>query len=197
MTRLRELMNPWMLKDQTDRMAMDELAGRFWSVLEAWWRGLEDDRGTRAVLRRAKTPLAVFITPEFQRGPVALLTRNGIDLDHQDQERLALGLGVLAHVAPPVKDRTEGAPPHFAGLLKPEKGQESTRDPRMRKLLTLEDQESEALFLMLRRLAKYLEGKAPVGAAWRSLLRGACFWDEKTRRGWAMDYYVHREKPGK
>lgn len=196
MTSLKHMMFPSKHQAPSGQEAMEDQTGRFWATLEAWWRGLDDNRGARAALRRAKTPQAVFIAPAFQRGIVALLAREGIALSPQDQERLALGLGVLVHVKPPEKGRTEGAPPHFAGLLKPEKGQESTRDPRMRKLLTLKGQEAEALFLMLRRLVKYLEGNAPVGASWRSLLRGACFWDE-TRRQWAMEYYVHREKPGK
>ncbi len=190
MTSLRSLMNA-----QTDQ------AGRFWSVLDTWWRGLDDNRGARAALRRAKTPQEVFISPAFQRGPVALLGREGITLNLQDQERLALGLGVLVHVEPPVQG-APGQPLHFARLLAPkDKSQESTRDPRMRKLLTLEDHEAEALFLMLRRLAKYLEGNSGdgprVGASWRDLIKGACLWNDKTRRDWAMDYYVHREKPGK
>ena len=50
-----------------------ELSSIFWNVILEWWQGLDDDRGTRARLRRAKTPDEVFVSPDFQRGLRTLL----------------------------------------------------------------------------------------------------------------------------
>ena len=40
-------------------------------VLLAWWNGLDDDRGSRAILRRAASPTQVALTAPYQRAPSA------------------------------------------------------------------------------------------------------------------------------
>lgn len=163
-----------------------ELSPVFWDVILKWWKGLDEDRGTRARLRRAKTPDEVFVSADFQRGLRVLLAERGIELTHEEAARLALGIGVLVHAVPPGKDAP--APQmHFARQLAPEdKSQVSTRDPRFRKLLATT--EPEPLFLMLRRLVAYL-GKQ---VEYKSLIQGASDWSEETRRDWAKHYYVYR-----
>ncbi len=159
-----------------------EQSARFWGELRRWWEGLKENRGARARLRRAKTPDEVFVSPDYQRGLLALLAASGISLDADSALRLALGVGVLVHVkeAPP-----EG---HFARQLAPaEESQESVRDPRFRKLLATTDPDD--LFLMLRRLVDYLGGVAHI----QSLVTGASDWTDKTRRAWAVEYYVNRK----
>lgn len=158
-------------------------ADALWSFLTRWWEGLADDRGVRARLRRAKTPLDVYISPDFQRGVVAELAGRGIDLDAREQERLALGVGVLAHVRTIKHDTT------FAKLLKPdESAPASVRDPRFRKLMAIPDDDPEALFTMLRRLVRYLGDTAEI----KSLVTGAFWWNAHTRREWSIDYYTNR-----
>lgn len=153
----------------------------FWSLLRRWWEGLEQNRGTRARLRRAKTPDEVFVSPDYQRGLLALLADSGLVLTPYDAERLALGVGVLVHV------KTILPEGHFAHQLAPDDpSQESVRDPRFRKLLATTDPVD--LFLMLRRLVAYLEGRAEI----KSLVTGASDWTDKTRREWAIRYYTNR-----
>lgn len=153
----------------------------FWAELRKWWASLDDNRGTRARLRRAKTPDEVFVSPDYQRGLLPLLKAAGIEMEPKDAARLARAVGVLAHV------RTLLAEGHFARQLAPaESGQESVRDPRFKKLLATTDPDD--LFLMLRRLVAYLGGTAEL----RSLVTGASDWTDKTRRAWAIQYYVNR-----
>lgn len=153
----------------------------FWAELRKWWASLDDNRGARARLRRAKTPDEVFISPDYQRGLLPLLKAAGIEMEPKDAARLARAAGVLAHV------RTLLAEGHFARQLAPaESGQESVRDPRFKKLLATTDPDD--LFLMLRRLVAYLGGTAEL----RSLVTGASDWTDKTRRDWAIQYYVNR-----
>lgn len=158
-----------------------QLDAAFWSELRRWWGDLDKDRGARARLRRAKTPDDVFVCADFQRGLMPRLRQAGIDLSPADAVRLALAVGVLAHVK---KLLTEG---HFARQLAPtDKSQESVRDPRFKRLLATTD--PEGLFLMLRRLVAYLDGAAEL----KSLVRGAVDWTDKTRRAFAVEYYVNR-----
>jgi len=160
----------------------------FWFVIKTWWTGLDENRGARARLRRAKTPDEVFISPDYQRGVIALLAEKGIDLSAADKAKLALGIGVLVH-AKPQSAEIPAPTMHFARQLAPEDpGQESVRDPRFRKLLSIT--EPEPLFLMLRRLVAYL-GKQ---VDYKSLIRGAADWTEETRRDWAKQYYVSRSE---
>jgi CRISPR system Cascade subunit CasB len=159
-----------------------EQSAAFWARLRQWWAGLDQNRGARARLRRAKTPDEVFVSPDYQRGLLALLAASGIDLEVPDAERLALGVGVLVHV------KTALPEGHFARQLAPaEESQESMRDPRFRKLLATTDPVD--LFLMLRRLVAYLDSVAEI----RSLVTGASDWTDKTRRAWAVQYYVNRK----
>ena len=159
-----------------------EQSAAFWAKLRHWWAGLDQNRGARARLRRAKTPDEVFVSPDYQRGLLALLAASGIDLEVDDAERLALGVGVLVHV------KTALPEGHFARQLAPaDESQESVRDPRFRKLLATTDPID--LFLMLRRLVAYLDGVAEI----RSLVAGASDWTDKTRRAWAVQYYVNRK----
>lgn len=159
-----------------------EQSATFWATLHRWWDGLDQNRGARARLRRAKTPDDVFVSPDYQRGLIALLASSGVKLDPYDAQRLARGVGVLAHV------KTVLPEGHFARQLAPaDESQESVRDPRFRKLLATTDPED--LFIMLRRLVDYLGGTAEI----RSLVTGASDWTDKTRRAWAIQYYVNRK----
>lgn len=153
----------------------------FWSELRRWWTGLDANRGARARLRRAKTPEEVFVCADFQRGLIPLLREARIDMTPGDAERLARAVGVLVHV------KTLLAEGHIARQLAPaDKSQESVRDPRFKKLLATTAPDD--LFLLLRRLVAYLGGAAEL----KSLVRGAADWTEKTRRAFAVEYYVNR-----
>lgn len=153
----------------------------FWGALRAWHTGLKNDRGQRAELRRCKTLTDVFTSRAFWRGPVPMLRQAGFELDSRDWERLALPLGVLAWAETLDEKHTD-----FPVLLaRDDKGSENVRDVRFRKLLSVGDNERDALYDMLRRLVRLLRGKADL----RSLVEGAYYWNDQTRRWWAEKYY--------
>ncbi len=156
-----------------------------WSVLKRWQKSLEHNRGARAELRRAKSPLDVYVSTAFRRGLVPLLGKD-FELSEDELQSLALPVGVLAHARTLAKDIP------FATLLAmTDKGSESMRDVRFRKLLSVGDDDHTGLYKMLIRLLKLADGKASLDG----LVYGSMFWNEKTRYQWAEAYYsVHNKK---
>ncbi|MCI5151414.1 MAG: type I-E CRISPR-associated protein Cse2/CasB, partial [Candidatus Electrothrix sp. MAN1_4] len=65
------------------------------AVLE-WWQALQDNKGGRAELRRAKDLEQVFFLPEFYS-----LYNRLAPMQWRNREKLALLAGVLAHVRTP------------------------------------------------------------------------------------------------
>ncbi|MBA1330283.1 hypothetical protein QQ73_03565, partial [Candidatus Endoriftia persephone str. Guaymas] len=61
-------------------------------ILIQWWQGLENNKGTRAELRRCTSPDKVMFQPAFQR----LCQR--LKPEPQEQRQLASVVGLLAHV---------------------------------------------------------------------------------------------------
>ncbi|GAB6060957.1 type I-E CRISPR-associated protein Cse2/CasB [Desulfonatronum parangueonense] len=151
----------------------------FWTVLRDWFDALAGNLGQRARLRRAKEPFEVFISPAMQRDLRIRLIQAGFPLSNQALERLALGIGVVSHAKALLG---EG---HFARqLARADKGSQDVRDVRFRRLLAVEDREE--LYTMLVRLVRYLDGVVHL----ESLIKGTFWWNEKTRREWAMHYYT-------
>lgn len=150
----------------------------FWEVVEEAWNDLDKNRGNRAMLRRAKTPTEVFVSPAFQRGFVQRLYAKGIVPDVHALQRLALAVGVLAHA----KRLVQGG--HFARqLAQAGSGRREVSDLRFRRLM--EVQERDDLYVMLIRLLRYLGGEAD----FKSLVTGGYWWNDNTRRQWAAYYY--------
>lgn len=151
----------------------------FWEVLTEWWKGLADRPGDRADLRRLRRPLDVFIHPEFQRRLLGTCAKRGVKMTSNEQERLALGCGVLSHVR---ELHTHG--PHFARqLAQSQAASDDVRDFHFRKLLSLVDR--DALYEALRRVVRQQKGVADL----QSLVGGAFWWSDNTRREWAQQYY--------
>ena len=68
-------------------------------VLLNWWEGLEDDRASRDILRRASSITAVSLTPSYQRLYQRLLTVGWSEkAASQQNDRLAAVAGLLVHV---------------------------------------------------------------------------------------------------
>lgn len=151
----------------------------FWAVLRDWFDALGGDLGKRAQLRRSTEPFEVFISPALQRDLRVRLAQAGMPLSAQNLERLALGIGVLSHA------KSLLAEGHFARQLAgADKGSQDVRDVRFRRLLAVEDRDE--LYTMLVRLVRYLDGVVHL----ESLIKGAYWWNEKTRRDWAMHYFT-------
>lgn len=153
---------------------------RLRKVLIQWHGYLQENRGERAGLRREKSPFDVYTSNDFRRGIVSRLAREGFDFDESDLGRLALPLGLIAHI------KTLENKSHFAELFaKSDKGSADMKDVRFRKLLAVGDEELEDLYVMLLRMIRLMGGKAGL----QGLLEGGCYWNDYFRRRWAEQYY--------
>ena len=153
-------------------------------LLLNWWKTLEDNRGIRAELRRAKTPFDVYVSNAFRRGLVSFLEGKGIELEEKELERLALPVGVLAHAKEVTFSSSKDK--RFAHLLaSEEQGKENVCDVRFRRLLSVDPANRDDLYIMLIRLVRMTGGKIILNG----FVSGACFWNDKTKRIWAQDYY--------
>jgi len=150
-----------------------------WDTLAEWHAKLQDSRGDRAMLRRAKTPEDVLFAPAYHRGLVNLLRKADIGLSQQSIERLALPAGILANA------KTLVPGPHVARMLaQAERLEERMRDARFRRLLLIEDR--DRLYTACLRLVRYLDGIVEP----RSLVIGTFYWNTRAKRDWARNYYL-------
>jgi len=151
----------------------------FWSTLRKWHAELEDHRGERAELRRARTPFEVLVTPGFHRGFADKLRRASIHPNEEELALLALPVGLLASV------KTFIAKPEFPKQLAlSSHGSQEVRDVRFRRLMAVDDRDE--LFTMLKRLLRLLDDRVNP----ESLVRGAFYWGERIKRNWALQYYT-------
>ncbi len=157
----------------------------FWVAMDAWREALENDRGARAELRRARTPDEALISRAFHRHFLATLRDADMEVRSSEYQRLALPVGVLAHAK-----RLEGSDSFLYLLAKADKGSQDVRDARLLRLLAIPDDDRDGLYFMLIRLAKMLGGVADI----KSLVTGAFWWGERTRRAWALEYYTASPK---
>lgn len=149
--------------------------------LKDWWTTLEDKRGMRARLRRARTPDEVFILPEFHRGPVNYLRQRGVQVENTHLPALAFTVGLLAHA----RELSTTSFPRLLANKEADKGGKEASDHRFLRLMEVRDADAEQRYAMLRRLIDFVD-KANV----HSLLQAAFCWNDATRRNWAERYYT-------
>ena len=139
--------------------------------LTGWWAGLQDDRGTRAELRRCANPQQVLFTPAYQR-LCAELTPH-MEGQYGWEERLAGVIGLLAHVkASANKSLAEamaGKPPVVSEL-------------RFRRLL---QRDRNNLYGAMIRILRMLDGKANLP----DLMASVFDWDDGVRKRWSFAYF--------
>jgi CRISPR system Cascade subunit CasB len=143
-------------------------------ALDSWWLSLNDNRGERAELRRCSTLAEVAFTPAYHRLRLAVDKFGSANYD-----ALALVAGLAARVKCDVADNTlaeqmatgkaEGA--RVSGL-------------RFRRLLKITD--GEELFTAMGRVIVLLGGSINL----QSLANSIYFWNDKTRKQWAFEYYT-------
>ena len=142
-------------------------------ILLDWWRGLADDTGGRAALRRAPDITAVVLQPAFQRLHRRLLAAGWPGQRWQD-DRLAAAAGLLAHV----REQT--------ALNLPQAMSEGDKPPlselRFRRLLEAPD--VDTLFTGLRRALPLLQDRADVCA----LATDVVNWGDGVKKCWAYAY---------
>ena len=142
-------------------------------VLDAWWRALDDNRGDRAELRRCGTLAEVVFTPSYHRLRQTVCRYGAVH-----DEGLALVAGLAAKVKSNALDNT------VAEQMATGKGDAArVSGLRFRRLLKVKGQEE--LFTAFGRVIALLGGAVNL----QSLAQSAYFWNDRTRKQWAFDYY--------
>ncbi len=143
-------------------------------ILVSWWKGLHADPGGRAGLKRCHDLTEVFFQPAFHE----LRRRLGASLDNAQSDGLAAVAALLSHV------KAESGVSLAAQMAKPMIGEKSPMSElRFRRLLQC--QTRAELFPLLLRAIRILDGLVNLP----SLIESVFYWNESTRRRWAMDYY--------
>jgi CRISPR system Cascade subunit CasB len=150
-----------------------------------WWKNIRENRGQRAHLRRARTLEEVVFLPAFH-DLRRQLTNSDPEWNHT--ERLALVAAVLAHV-----DHNEPQASTAAQMALVKKGGSGPviSDLRFRRLLKLKTREQ--LLGPMIRLIVQLNRRANVPDLAESLY----WWNERTRKRWALDYFEKLPTAGK
>ena len=141
--------------------------------LSGWWRELDQNRGLRAELRRARSITEVVMIPPFH-----FTGRKFAKFFPQrvDKLRLAMILGLLAHVKQPTtlklaKQMATGDRPRVSEL-------------RFKRLLRYE---RDDLYQPLVRVIQLLDGQVNIG----DLAKLCFYWGDNIRRELAFDYYPY------
>ena len=143
-------------------------------ALVAWWLSLDDNRGDRSELRRCGTLTEVVFTPAYHRLRQTVCRSGAV---HDD------GLALVAGLAAKVKINTIDN--KIAEQMATGKSDGSARVSglRFRRLLKVKDQGE--LLIALGRVISLLGGAVNL----QSLAQSVYFWNDRTRKQWAFDYY--------
>ncbi|MBU2054501.1 MAG: type I-E CRISPR-associated protein Cse2/CasB [Proteobacteria bacterium] len=144
--------------------------------LRAWWRWLDENRGERAVLRRCGTLTDVAFSPAYHRLRSAVNRFGFIDDD---------GLALVAGLAARIKDDIDSGSIAEQMATAKSGGDAKARISGLRFRRLLKVKEREDLFSAMTRVIALLGGSVNM----QSLAQGVYFWNDKTRKQWAFDYY--------
>lgn len=142
------------------------------SILTRWWQALENDKGTRAELRRCDRPEAVMLHPAFARLHARLAPL--LERQWNWEYRVACVIGLLAHVRCPGSQKLATQ----MGGTKP-----NVSDLRFRRLLQCKPDE---LYGRMIRILRMLDNTANL----HDLIASVFNWGDKVRKRWALDYYA-------
>ncbi len=142
--------------------------------LITWWDALDKDRGERARLRRCHTFAEVVFSPAYHRLRQRLEHYGRVDHD---------GLALVAGLCVRVKTSADsGTITEQMATGKPD-GSARVSGLRFRRLLKVKDQEE--LFGAMTRVISLVGGMANI----QSLAQSVYFWNDRTRKNWAFEYY--------
>lgn len=144
-------------------------------LLLKWWKGLDENRGDRAAIRRCHTAFDVALTPAFIRLRSALK-----EIFPVNDESLSVVVGLAAHVR--AIDGSCDFPAQMARPVSPG-GNARVSGLRFRRLLKVKN--SDELFPAFIRIVRLLGGNVNLV----SLAEDAYWWNERTRKRWAAAYY--------
>ncbi len=140
-----------------------------------WWDDLEKKhRGERAVLRRCGTSAEMVFSPAYHR-----LRKTLMNIGRFDDDRLSLVVGLSARV----KANADGVSVAEQMATGKPDGSARVSGLRFRRLLKVKDREE--LFISLSRTIALLGGSVNL----QSLAQSVYFWNDKTRKEWAFEYY--------
>ncbi|MEW6266581.1 MAG: type I-E CRISPR-associated protein Cse2/CasB [Thermodesulfobacteriota bacterium] len=155
-------------------------------ALIAWWQGLEEDKGGRTELRRARSSLEAAFCPAFHR-----LRRALRPFGPANPESLAATARVLAHVR---QDEPQFKLGQRMAQPKDKSQNAAVSGLRFRRLLKVEDREDLAERLV--RVLGLLDHRAGIV----DLAQTVYYWGPEAKKRLAFDYYDHapdREDPKK
>lgn len=141
--------------------------------LHGWWQSLEQNRGARAELRRARGVIEVVMIPDFYSAGRRFAK---FFPKQPDKLRLAMILGLLAHVEQ--RSSVELARQMATGDRPP------VSELRFKRLLRCERDE---LYQPLVRVIRLLDRQINIG----NLARLCFYWGDNIRRELAFNYYPH------
>lgn len=139
-----------------------------------WWKGLDDDRGERAVLRRSHNLAEVAFSPAYHRLRLAMS-----NLGSFNDDSLVMVAGLSVRVK---SEDNSGSIAEQMATGRPD-GSARVSGLRFRRLLKVKEQEN--LFMAMTRVIALLGGSANL----RSLAQSVYYWNDITRKQWAFDYY--------
>ena len=152
-------------------------------ALIKWWEDLENDKGTRAELRRCATPQEVMLHPAYVRLRYQL--QKHLPSTWHWELHLACVIGLLTHVREP-----GGTDP----LAKQMGGKEpKVSELRFRRLLKCDGEDREDFYRHMIRILRLLGKQTNLP----DLIRSVFYWNDPTRREWAQYYFSNTPDPRK
>lgn len=147
-------------------------------IARVWWHRHRQDRGAMAELRRALGLAEPLMIP----AGLALLRESGMREEWQ-----VARIAVIAHVLAFVREDEKTLVARAIGKpgLDAEGSEARVKPIRLRRLLSIPDDDLVELATAMRRLVRQLDGRANVG----DLARAIFFWNERTRRDWVMQWH--------
>ena len=147
-------------------------------TLHQWWIGLDEDRASRAVLRRCASVDEVTLSDAYQRFYRYMLACNAwpADAANWQNDKLAAIAGLLALVK---TEDTQRLPIKMSELTG---DRPLVSELRFRSLLKIEF--ADDLFVSLRRTLPLIKNKANI----YQLANDVYYWGDKTRKEWAYSY---------
>jgi len=145
-------------------------------VLLGWWRGLENNRGDRAALRRCRSLTEVVFVPSYHRLRQELLSLGSVDSE---------GLAIVAGLAARVKENNNQYTIANQMALHVAGGTAKVSGLRFRRLLKIQDRDK--LYPAMIRIVALLNN--PLNLV--NLANSIYWWNDLTRKNWAFDYYTN------
>lgn len=148
-------------------------------ALYEWWKGLDDDRASRAVLRRAPDITAVTLTAPYQRLYRRLCDAGWARTWRNDA--LAAAVGLVAHV----KSEPSEASSIAAVMSAAVHGGNPPEVSELRFMRLLESADLDTLFTGLRRALPLINHTVDVMALTNDIVE----WGDRVKKDWAYSYH--------